>query len=66
LKLAACTLSCAAPALLHVLPCPAGELYDLLDMYESQEAQQRLYRMKAGELFMHLALQGVRGQGARC
>jgi hypothetical protein len=35
-----------------------GELYDLLDMYEAQEAQHKLYNMKPHELYMHLALQG--------
>lgn len=33
-------------------------MYDLLDMYEHEAAQQRLYDMKPDELFMHLALQG--------
>jgi hypothetical protein len=36
----------------------AGELYDLLDMYEHEAAQQKLYSMKPAELYMHLALQG--------
>jgi hypothetical protein len=36
----------------------AGELYDLLDMYEHEAAQQKLYNMKPNELYMHLALQG--------
>jgi hypothetical protein len=36
----------------------AGEMYDLLDMYEHEAAQQRLYNMKPDQLYMHLALQG--------
>jgi len=43
----------------------AGELYDLLDMYEAEGAQQQLFRMKADELFMHLALQGERQAAGR-
>lgn len=35
-----------------------GELYDLLDMYEHEAAQAKLYSMKPHELYMHLALQG--------
>jgi hypothetical protein len=36
----------------------AGELYDLLDMYDAEEAQARLARMQPDELLTHLALQG--------
>lgn len=35
-----------------------GELYDVMDMYDSEEAQARLDRMDANQLFTHLALQG--------
>ncbi|KAF6260696.1 laminin A [Scenedesmus sp. NREL 46B-D3] len=35
-----------------------GELYDLLDMFDAEEAQARLARMQPDELLTHLALQG--------
>eukprot|EP00882_Tetradesmus_deserticola_P007826 GHRQ01008238.1.p1 GENE.GHRQ01008238.1~~GHRQ01008238.1.p1 ORF type:complete len:602 (+),score=264.47 GHRQ01008238.1:263-1807(+) len=35
-----------------------GELYDLLDMYDAEQAQARLAGMQPDELLMHLALQG--------
>jgi hypothetical protein len=35
-------------------------LYDLMDMFEAEEAQKKLYDMKPHELYMHLALQGER------
>lgn len=38
----------------------SGELYDVIDMYESHEAQERLDHMDADELFKHVALQGRR------
>lgn len=47
-----CPVACCA------VLCPSGELYDLMDMFDAEEAQQRLYKMKPDELFMHLALQG--------
>lgn len=50
-------LTCDAD--LHAV-CAAGELYDLLDMYESEAAEQRLAGMSSKELFMHVALQGER------
>jgi hypothetical protein len=40
---------------------PAGELYDLLDMYEAEEAKARLAKMQPDELLSHLALQGEHG-----
>jgi hypothetical protein len=45
-------------ALLCCVDVAAGELYDLLDMYEHEAAQQKLYDMKPHQLYMHLALQG--------
>lgn len=58
----------SVPCSLLLLPpphtnTPPGELYDLLDMYEAQEAQQRLYDMQPDELYMHLALQGEQEGG---
>eukprot|EP00775_Hariotina_reticulata_P011811 gene11811-11955_t len=35
-----------------------GELYDLLDMYDSKAAQAKLDSMTADELYRHVALQG--------
>ncbi|WIA33202.1 hypothetical protein OEZ86_006348 [Tetradesmus obliquus] len=35
-----------------------GELYDLMDMYDAEEAAARLARMQPDELLTHLALQG--------
>lgn len=54
--------ACACRLFLWVTCCVlcvfSGEIYDLLDMYEAEEAQKQLYNMKPHQLYMHLALQG--------